>query len=577
MTALQDTAPERSAARLEISGPAAPGPGAPGPAAPGLEAAAPHVQLARVMALSREGFTVRAHEAALALRDQARRDGDDRLRAEAADCLARCCIHLGRFEDGVGFAREAWLVWQARGDERRCSLSGSRLGVLLGFLGEEDALDEADGALEIAERHGDEDAAACALQAQSLAYAMQNQPGRAVRLAEQATARADHPATLIMSLNFLAESVLQLALEDARATDRPGGPADAARRAGVARALSLTREALALGRASGEARMERMLVNNIAEYSLHVGDFETARAALAEFAHAAGEAGQRMEAHHLLLRGRLLSLQGAHEAALEALTACAALVPPDDLELGPMCLLDLCDAQAALGRFEAALAAHRAYHAQHVRRASEAAQRRARLSALRAESQELQRAAADAQARADDLQASNKSLAREARRLLRTTLEDPLTGLGNRRRMDMALLDLRAGGAPFAVAMIDLDRFKLVNDRFSHLMGDAVLREVGAIVAGSCRKQDLAVRYGGEEFALLIGDAALPVAVQLCERLRERIEGHDWSRLSPGLAVTASFGVADDRESDPGEQLLALADHRLYEAKRRGRNRVVAA
>ncbi len=540
MTVLQDAAPERSAH--------------------GLAPPAAHVQLARVLALSREGFTVRAYAAALALRDQARRDGDDRLRGEAADCLARCCMHLGRFEDGVGFAREAWLVWQARGDERRCSLSGSRLGVLLGFLGEEDALDEADGALEIAERHGDEDAAACALQAQSLAYAMQNQP-----------------ATLIMSLNFLAEGVLQQALEGPGAAHGSCAPSDAARRAGVAHALSLTREALALGRCSGDVRMERMLVNNIAEYSLHVGDVETAEAALAEFAHAAGEAGQRMEAHHLLLRGRLLSLQGAHEAALEALTACAALVPPDDMELGPMCLLDLCDAQAALGRFEAALAAHRAYHAQHVRRASETAQRRARLSALREEAQELQRAAAEAQARADDLLATNESLAREASRLLQTTLEDPLTGLANRRRLDLALLDLQARGGPFAIAMIDLDRFKLVNDRFSHLMGDAVLREIGAIVTASCRKQDLAARYGGEEFALLIGEADLPAAVQLCERLRERIETHDWSRLSPGLAVTASFGVADDRESDPGEQLLALADRRLYEAKRRGRNRVVAA
>ena len=565
MTVLQDAAPDRLALA---------------PPAP------PHVQLARILALSREGFTDRAYAAALALHDQARRNGDDRLRAEAADCLARCCIHLGRFEEGAGFARAAGLVWQARGDARRCSLSGSRLGVLLGFLGEPDALDEALAALQIAERQGDEDAAACALQAQALAYLMQNQPGRAVRFAEQAAARGDQPATALMSLNFLSESLVQQALapdagladaEDAAVVDGAAGRRDAARRAGVARALDLTRQALALGRSSGEAQMERMLVNNVAEYSLHVGDVGTAEAALAEFAHAAGEATRRMQAHHLLLRARMLSLQGAREAALEALTACAALVPPDDMELGPLCLLDLCEAQAALGRFEAALATHRAYHAQHVRRASETAQRSVRLAAMRAESQELRRAATEARTQAEDLRTANTMLARDRERLLRSSLEDPLTGLANRRRLDIALLDLQSGGGPFAVAMIDLDRFKLVNDRFSHLMGDAVLREIGAIVAASCRKQDLAVRYGGEEFALLIGDADLPAAALLCERLRERIEAHDWARLSPGLAVTASFGVADEDEAAPGEQLLALADRRLYEAKRRGRNRVVCA
>ena len=207
---------------------------------------------------------------------------------------------------------------------------------------------------------------------------------------------------------------------------------------------------------------------------------------------------------------------------------------------------------------------------------SEAAQGRARLSALREEAEALRVAVAQAQARADALFASNQTLSREAERLLRTTLEDPLTGLANRRRLDVAFLNLLASNAPFALAMIDLDHFKRVNDRFSHLVGDAVLREVAALLAASARREDLAVRYGGEEFALLLVGTEPSAAEQACERLRERIAAHGWSRIAPGLSVTASFGLAESSEAPSGQALLALADRRLYEAKRLGRNRIVS-
>jgi diguanylate cyclase (GGDEF)-like protein len=163
----------------------------------------------------------------------------------------------------------------------------------------------------------------------------------------------------------------------------------------------------------------------------------------------------------------------------------------------------------------------------------------------------------------------------------RQALVDGLTGLANRRRSDEMLhLELtRAArlGAPIAFVLLDVDRFKSINDRFGHPAGDAVLREVATLLAETVREIDLAGRWGGEEFALILPGTDLDGGVQLAERLRAALEERP-IKAAPKteLFVTASFGVAAFPGNGTEDELVAAADAALYEAKGSGRNRVVS-
>jgi diguanylate cyclase (GGDEF)-like protein len=166
------------------------------------------------------------------------------------------------------------------------------------------------------------------------------------------------------------------------------------------------------------------------------------------------------------------------------------------------------------------------------------------------------------------------------RRVASQATTDSLTGLANRRTLDEELaLEWRRAertGDALAFVLLDLDDFKQVNDSRGHQAGDAVLGRVGEILGGGVRQVDLAGRYGGEEFALILPGTDLDGAVQLAERLRATLESTpiDVPSGEP-LIATASFGVAVKEAVDSPEQLVATADEALYAAKRAGKNRVV--
>jgi diguanylate cyclase (GGDEF)-like protein len=155
---------------------------------------------------------------------------------------------------------------------------------------------------------------------------------------------------------------------------------------------------------------------------------------------------------------------------------------------------------------------------------------------------------------------------------------DGLTGLRNRRWLDDAFSrqlerSLRAG-EPVSVLMIDIDRFKVLNDRFGHLMGDAVLCRVARVLVQSLRPQDLLARYGGEEFAVLLPNVDATAAMPVAERLRQAVaapeaeEGHQ-----PLPTVTISVGIAAVQAKETLTMLVSRADAALYRAKQSGRNR----
>jgi diguanylate cyclase (GGDEF)-like protein len=170
------------------------------------------------------------------------------------------------------------------------------------------------------------------------------------------------------------------------------------------------------------------------------------------------------------------------------------------------------------------------------------------------------------------------------REVLRSqSIRDPLTGLFNRRYMEETLerevRRAQRAGRPMAVLMLDLDHFKRVNDDSGHDAGDALLRELGTLLIRNLRREDVACRYGGEEFVLVLPEASLEDAERRAEELREeikRLRVSDKGRLLGPL--TASFGLAAYPEHGlAGDMLLRAADTALYRAKREGRDRVMVA
>lgn len=157
---------------------------------------------------------------------------------------------------------------------------------------------------------------------------------------------------------------------------------------------------------------------------------------------------------------------------------------------------------------------------------------------------------------------------------------DKLTALFNRRRLDEAVLEetLRAERYhhPLALVMLDVDHFKKYNDRNGHLKGDGVLRQTGKLLLRTKRATDLAFRYGGEEFCLLLPETDLDEAKGLAERLRIAIEKESFigEHTQPGARLTASFGIAALAPGEDPKSLVLRADRALYAAKERGRNRV---
>jgi diguanylate cyclase (GGDEF)-like protein len=156
-------------------------------------------------------------------------------------------------------------------------------------------------------------------------------------------------------------------------------------------------------------------------------------------------------------------------------------------------------------------------------------------------------------------------------------LFDPVTGLGNRRRFDQLMSAVDGGqlATPTSMLIIDVDKFRAINDTHSHSAGDYVLRELGTILKANCRPADpMPIRYTGDEFVVFLhGD--LPTAVAVAKRIRAAVATADFDRVIPGTPVTVSAGVSALRPGMSAAELFRAAESNLYRAKRDGRDRVV--
>lgn len=155
---------------------------------------------------------------------------------------------------------------------------------------------------------------------------------------------------------------------------------------------------------------------------------------------------------------------------------------------------------------------------------------------------------------------------------------DALTGLANRRSFHRRTQRLSPQGAYAPVSMVycDLDHFKSINDTYGHAAGDRVLQEFARLLEGEVRAADVAARFGGEEFVVMLARSDRAGAAEFAERVRKRLKQARFSALPPGTGVTASFGVAQWRAEEDLQSALHRADQMVYAAKRAGRDRVVA-
>jgi two-component system cell cycle response regulator len=352
-------------------------------------------------------------------------------------------------------------------------------------------------------------------------------------------------------------------------------------------AIRESRHATDYAQTQEDGEMQRLSGYNLVEFLLMRGDLAGAEAAWARVEMAAGAPSRRSQVQRGHVRSLLLLGQGdpaALGALEESLERCLAY-PFRELALFASEHRSRLLAEAA--QYEAAFREHQRFHKLFCEQNNQDHSRHMQYSIILDQIEEMRALVAAENERVARLAQQHASLSSQTERLARESLEDALTGLANRRQLDQLLGLLTVENRAYAIAILDLDHFKRVNDLFTHAVGDRVLRRVAEIMrivlAGAAAAEGpglrLAVRLGGEEFAIALAGAEARAitrdeACAVCEALREAIAAEDWAAVTPGLAVTASLGLAMSEEAPDAAGRMWIADARLYDAKHAGRNRV---
>lgn len=480
----------------------------------------------------------------------ARDTGDVAGMAAGLGQIALCCALLGAPEDGLDCALAAKRLWRRSAEPAEEAQVVAIEAFLLFDLGlSDEGFEAADEAVAIAGQLSDLSVLALASCMRGIALALCRQPELAlpvlresIRIAGQCGDRLKLPFYLL-NLGFC---FIKLA-DGAEASGD-----EKALHAWLEQAIEATEDAIAVAMEAGNSWCLRAALGNVAELYARVGDLERAQERLATWAAIKGRPGSSLKIQYLYTLGDVLTRQGRLPEALKAGAEALALAEKSgqtDHQLNATA--KLAEAHEAMGDLAAALEMQKRFHGLYVRQSGETTQRRAKVAEIRLETERLR-------VRADEL--ANQAM------------RDGLTGISNRRAFDAEMAQLE--GKSFAVAMLDLDHFKAINDRFSHMVGDEVLRRLAQVLTRHAGTR--AARLGGEEFALLLAEMGREDAERLCEVVRVAIEGTAWDDLAPELAVTVSIGLAVTAGGETAGKVMAAADRRLYGAKAAGRNRVVA-
>lgn len=327
-------------------------------------------------------------------------------------------------------------------------------------------------------------------------------------------------------------------------------------------AIALTDESLALSRGNSDSWARRVSLTNKAEYLCYIGGFSEARGALEEWSIVTGPVSNRRRIQYLKTYAEILQREGCLEEARKYCEHAVELtVDIGTADLKHLCTKALSEIYEAMGDFEKALQLHKRFFSEVQQFEGEKVKCRARVAEIFYEAEKLRQLA--------------EVTSRVAEQSRRDALTDPLTGLANRRWLENEFDGLIASGTWFAVIFADLDHFKAVNDKYSHAVGDEVIKAFAKMISACFRASDLVARIGGEEFVILVNDTQerdLPI---IGEALLRCTRDYQWASIAPGLKITTSIGLACSKEAVGRDALLALADARLYLAKTTGRDRYV--
>ena len=435
---------------------------------------------------------------------------------------------------------------------------------------------------------GDFDVALDTAQALEQSTAMLGDPGAALTAAFALAVCFDRLGDPWQSVRVLSDSISE---NQDRAPDRPllvamnalcavslgefhrlrDAVSEAEIRAVLHRSRDAGERAQALLERLPDPVQEVAVLGNLGEALLHLGEQARGEALLQQAAALADERG--LKAYQRRLRcslGEARNYAGQHSQALdlvEPLLAELGSAAPPELEIRAREVA--WRAQRALRQFERALAQFEALERLSRKRTAAQLRAQSQLFVTRTEAQRAKWQAQQALAAVQQHKDRADENARSAER-------DTLTGLGNRRHLHRRCQELLPAaareGLPLALALIDIDRFKSINDSLGHAMGDRVLVALAQLLRDNMRSGDVLARYGGEEFVLVMPGSTLAQASDTCERLRLCLAAHAWAELGvPGFGVTASLGLA----AAPSYELSALlqrADEALYRAKREGRD-----
>ncbi len=454
-------------------------------------------------------------------------------RTEVLRWMALSGCETGRFDTALSCANDACMLAQEIGDQRQFALSLTALGACF-------------------ERMGD--------------------PWQAERLIDDAlrVARAiGDPFARLVTLNNLC-AVCIGAFYVLRGGDEP-----AEATASLRRALVHAREAHSLLPHFRDPFFSVFVEGNLGEVLLHLGNTHEARQLLDSALQRGMEHGYEAQVWRIRCSiCELLLAQGQARAAYEALSMLLRDMrggdPRSTLIRVHHALYRAC---RELGWDTDALEHFEHHERLERRRATSQLKAQSRLFVTRVEAEQSRLMAERARLEAQAERTRAAGFQADAQR-------DELTGLGNRRHLDHRLPVLlqraQTQQLPLTVALIDLDHFKQINDRFGHAVGDKVLRAMAQQLRDNTRASDVLARIGGEEFLVVYPDMPATQALEVCERLRSRVEQHDWDPLSPGLRVTLSIGLAHAPPYDI-KTLFEEADRAMYRAKQGGRNRIAVA
>lgn len=324
---------------------------------------------------------------------------------------------------------------------------------------------------------------------------------------------------------------------------------------------------------------EVAVLGNLGEIYTHLGELAQAGSLLQRARATASEQGRQAHLWRVQASiGQWLLATAQAEPALREMQALLATMGADPPLVTALRAHHVAyQACRELRRYPAALEHLEAVERLERQRTTTQLQAQSTLFISRTEAQRAQWQAEQAHAAAQQEASRQRQRADAA---LQAAERDPLTGLGNRRHLERCFAELlphlQREGAALALAVLDLDHFKPVNDGHGHAAGDQVLSAVAQMLRENMRTGDVLARLGGEEFVIVLPETPPAQARETCERLRERIAALRFQGLPDALHVTASIGLAAAPPFD-GAALLARADRALYEAKRAGRNCVSTA